>query len=70
MIGDKSPKSKPLKLRSAEPDDPIYTRGFVIGGVGRNRLPEDEAAAGKRQFLRELAETIGEEMMEQFRGKK
>ena len=69
--GKKAPKVAPLRMRSAPPDDPIYTRGFVIGGIGRNRLPEDEvAAARKRADLRKLAEIIGEEMMDQFRGKK
>jgi hypothetical protein len=36
---DKKPKH-PLKIRTAPPDDPIYTRGFVIGMIGRNRLPK------------------------------
>jgi len=27
-------------VSSLEPDDPIYSRGFVIGGIGRNRLPD------------------------------
>jgi hypothetical protein len=38
MIGDKSPKRKLLNIRPAPPDDPIYTPGFVIGMIGRNRL--------------------------------
>jgi hypothetical protein len=24
-------------MPSAKPDDPIYSRGFVIGGIGRNQ---------------------------------
>jgi hypothetical protein len=38
MIGDKSPKRKLLKIRPCPPDNPIYTRGFVIGMIGRYRL--------------------------------
>jgi hypothetical protein len=33
------PKVKPLKRRSAAPDDPIYTRGFVLGRIGRPLRP-------------------------------
>jgi hypothetical protein len=29
---------KQLKSTSLPPDDPIYTRDFVIGMIGRNRL--------------------------------
>jgi hypothetical protein len=35
-------ESRPSRMRSAAPDDPIYTRGFVIGMIGRNRLPEED----------------------------
>jgi len=69
--GKQTQKAKVLKLRSAGPDDPTYSRGFVIGGIGRNRLPEDEVAAARKwSDLRKLAEIVGDEMMDQFRGKK
>jgi len=56
--------------RPPRPDDKIFSLGFVIGGIRRNRLPEDEvAAARKRADLQKLAEIVGEEMMDQFKGK-
>ena len=41
MTGKKTQKAKPLKIRPAPADHPIYRTGFVIGGIGQNRLPED-----------------------------
>ena len=38
-----------LKIREAPPDHPIYTRGYVIGGIGRNRLPENTQSKSKRK---------------------
>ncbi len=40
MTGKKIPKAKRLKIRSAPPDDPIYSRGFVIGAIGLRPSPE------------------------------
>jgi len=31
-VGKKTQTAKHLKMRSLPPDDPIYPRGFVIGG--------------------------------------
>jgi hypothetical protein len=52
----------PLKIRSLPPDDPIYTRGFVIVGIGRNRLPETTPTdpSAKNEFFRSLAEDVVE----------
>jgi hypothetical protein len=30
-IGNKTPKAGESKIRSAKPDSPIFSRGFVIG---------------------------------------
>jgi len=32
-------RKKTLKRKPAPPDHPIYQMGYVIGGIGRNRLP-------------------------------
>jgi hypothetical protein len=31
--------AKPLKARKATPDHPIYSRGFVLGRIGRPLRP-------------------------------
>ena len=61
---------KPLKIRSLPPDDPIYSRGFVIVGIGRNRLPETTPTdpSAKKAFFRSLAEGVGEGRSRQSRG--
>jgi hypothetical protein len=38
---------KPLKARPAPPDDPIYTRGYVLGRVGRPLQPVPQKRKGK-----------------------
>lgn len=47
-IGEPTPKGGPSKIRPARPDDPIFTRGFVIGGQPprkQGREPEVSAEA-------------------------
>ena len=39
--GPQTRKARNLKPRLAKPGDKIYSLGYVIGGIGRNRLPED-----------------------------
>jgi len=34
-------KGKVSGIREAEPDDPIYTRGFIIGGTFRECLRKE-----------------------------
>ena len=35
--GGTTRKGRSLKIRSGKPEDPIFSRGFVIGGVGRKK---------------------------------
>ena len=38
--GPQTRKARNLKPRLAKPGDRIYSLGYVIGGIGRNRLPQ------------------------------
>ncbi len=57
-MSDETEPKKPVKRRAARPDDPIYSRGFVIGGIGKNRLPTNILPMSERrenQLMQEMA---------------
>ena len=60
MTAKKTPK-KQLKRRSLPADDPIYTRGFCIGMVGRYR-----SSTKAQRFTKLVAEEIKESSDHQF----
>ncbi len=47
--GTPTPKDERFRARKASPDDPIYTRGFVIGGRYPRRSSKDTpSGSGKK----------------------
>lgn len=66
----KARKDKPLKIRPAPPDDPIYTRDFVIGGLNRNHLrlcvSNESASERFERLLPEWQAEMEESMRHQF----
>ena len=48
--GRSTPKDERFRARKASPDDPIYTRGFVIGGRYSRRSSKDTpSGSGERR---------------------
>lgn len=71
MTGKPTPPGGVLKIRSAPPDDPIYSRGYAIGGLGRNRLPHSSSRAStpaapssKGSPLQKALDQLNEELVE------
>ncbi len=47
--GRSTPKDERFRARKASPDDPIYTRGFVIGGrYSRRSSVDSPGGSGKK----------------------
>jgi hypothetical protein len=59
VTGKKTRKARRLEMPSAKLDDPIYSRGFVIGAIGRNQVGpitrETLSEQRKRRMLEKLA---------------
>ncbi|MDB4409325.1 hypothetical protein N9235_00725 [Gammaproteobacteria bacterium] len=53
---ERTRKGKSLKLRSGKPEDKIFSRGFVIGGVGRSapkassNSEDEKPASGSKTY--------------------
>ncbi len=65
-------KGKKFSLTEALPDDPIYKRGFVIGGrqttgssrntVGNNSQPRNQESSSNDQKLEQLPKELREHL--------
>ena len=60
--GKPTRKERESLIRKLSPDDPIFTRGFVIGGRFSKRTPrssdDEKKPVGKRSYLRKPDDPI------------
>jgi len=58
MLTIKKGKTRgPSKIRRARPDDPIFTRGYVIGGQPPNKAKRSEEASAEALELAKLIQS-------------